>query len=272
MLAMPSTPPSPSAPGCWSSRDLCRPDLDSRPRRRNREAQERRLFLGPFLTEGREMEEAVDCRSRSEPITPPPLPPPKCWCFCRLMSPEAGEGGASGEPGLGSLSLTLAGRSGSGTGLGDGVRWWTGEGEGGPGWGGRAPEGPSAFKTWWLLLISLVVTSNSRILAEGWGLTYCKTDMQQNLEEKSQRRQSGTKRRQVATAGNGERKKEEKQDNSQYLTSRTLPEVQNKDTNVESFVIQKHRHSPELKQYFQETRNSRFQWQTAGAIRVNKRQ
>lgn len=73
MLAMPSTPPSPPGPGCWSSRDLWRPDLDSRPRRLKREARERRLFLGAFFTEGREMEEAVDCRSRSEPITPLPL-------------------------------------------------------------------------------------------------------------------------------------------------------------------------------------------------------
>lgn len=109
------------------------------------------------------------------------------------MSLEAGEGGASGEPGLGSLSLTLAGRSGSGMGLGEGVRWWTGEGEGGPGWGGRAPEGPSVFKTWWLLLISLVVTSNSRILAKGKGLAYCKTDMQQSLEEESKRTKWGKK-------------------------------------------------------------------------------
>lgn len=60
MLAMPSTPPSPPGPGCWSSRDLCRPDLCSRLRRLKREARERRLFLGAFLTEGREMEEAVD--------------------------------------------------------------------------------------------------------------------------------------------------------------------------------------------------------------------
>lgn len=52
-------------------------------------------------------------------------------------------------------------------GLGEGVRWWIGEGD--PGWGDRAPEGPSGFKTWWLLLINLVVTSNKRILAEGWG-------------------------------------------------------------------------------------------------------
>lgn len=41
-----------------------------------------------------------------------------------------------------------------------------GEGDGGPGWGDRAPEGPSVFKTWWLLLINLVVRSNSLILAE----------------------------------------------------------------------------------------------------------
>lgn len=74
MLAMPSTPPSPPGPGCWSSRDLWRPDLDSRPLRLKREARERRLFFGVFFTEGREMEEAADCRSRSEPITPlPPL-------------------------------------------------------------------------------------------------------------------------------------------------------------------------------------------------------
>lgn len=64
-------------------------------------------------------------------------------------------------------------------GLGEGVRWWMGEGEGGPGWGDRAPEGPSVFKTWWLLLINLVVTSNSRILAEGWGSPAAKM-MQQN--------------------------------------------------------------------------------------------
>lgn len=180
MLAMPSTPPSPPGPGCWSSRDLWRPDLGSRPRRLKREARERRLFLGAFFTEGREMEEAVDCRSRSEPITPL-LPPPNCWCFCRLISPEGGEGCASGERGLGSLSLTCAGRSGSGMGLGAGVRWWMGEEEGGPGWGDRAPEGPSAFKTWWLLLINLVVTSNSRILAKGWGSPVAEM-MQQNLE------------------------------------------------------------------------------------------
>lgn len=60
MLAMPSTPPSPPGPGCWSSRDLCRPDLCSRLRRLKKEARERRLFLGAFFTEGREMEEAVD--------------------------------------------------------------------------------------------------------------------------------------------------------------------------------------------------------------------
>lgn len=66
-------------------------------------------------------------------------------------------------------------------GLGEGVRWWMGEGEGGPGWGDRAPEGPSVFKTWWLLLINLVVTSNSRILAKGWGSPTAKL-MQQNLE------------------------------------------------------------------------------------------
>lgn len=62
-----------------------------------------------------------------------------------------GEGCASGEPGLGSLSLTWAERSGIWMGLGEGVRWWTGEGEGegggGPRWGDRAPEGPSVFKT-----------------------------------------------------------------------------------------------------------------------------
>lgn len=55
------------------------------------------------------------------------------------------------------------------------------EEEGGPGWGDRAPEGPSAFKTWWLLLINLVVTSNSRILAKGWGSPAVKV-MQQNLK------------------------------------------------------------------------------------------
>lgn len=190
MLAMPSTPPSPPGPECWSSRDLWRPDLASRPRLLKRAARERRLFLGAFFTEGREMEEAVDCRSRSEPITPP-MPPPNCWCFCRLISPEGGEGCASGEPGLGSLSLTCAGRSGRGMGLGEGVRWWMGEGEGGPGWGDRAPEGPSAFKTWWLLLINLVVTSNSRILAEGWGSPAAKL-MQQNLET-AQEKKKGIK-------------------------------------------------------------------------------
>lgn len=105
MLAMPSTPPSPPGPWCWSSLDLWRPDLGSRPRRLKREARERRLFLGAFFTDGREMEEAADCRSRSEPITPL-LALPNCWCFCRLISPEGGEGCASGEPGLGSLSLT----------------------------------------------------------------------------------------------------------------------------------------------------------------------
>lgn len=60
MLAIPSTPPRPKGPGCWSSLDLWRPDLGSRPRRLKREARERRLFLGAFFTEGREMEEAVD--------------------------------------------------------------------------------------------------------------------------------------------------------------------------------------------------------------------
>lgn len=60
MLAMPSTPPSPPGPGCWSSRDLCLPDLCSRLRRLKKEASERRLFLGAFFTDGREMEEAVD--------------------------------------------------------------------------------------------------------------------------------------------------------------------------------------------------------------------
>lgn len=80
MLAMPSTPVSPPSPGYWSSRDLWRPALGSRPRRLKREARERRLFLGPFFTDGREMEEAVDCRSRSEPITLP-LPTDSCWCF-----------------------------------------------------------------------------------------------------------------------------------------------------------------------------------------------
>lgn len=113
----------------------------------------------------------MDWRSLSEPITPPS--PPNCWCFCRLISPAGGEGGASGEPELGSRPLTwVEGRLGRGMGLGEGegVRWWMGEGDGGPGWGGRAPDGPSRFKTWWLLLISLVVTSNSRILAEGRGL------------------------------------------------------------------------------------------------------
>lgn len=150
ILAMPSTPPSPPGPECCRSRDLWRPDLDSRPRRLKSKARERRLFLGAFFTEGREMEEAVDCRSRSEPITPP-LPRPSCWCFCKLISPVGGEGCASGEPGLGSLSLTWAERSGIWMGLGEGVRWCTregeGEGDGGPWWGDRAPEGPSVFKT-----------------------------------------------------------------------------------------------------------------------------
>lgn len=86
---------------------------------------------------------------------------------------------------MGSLSLTCAGRSGRGMGLGEGVRWWMGEGEGGLGWGDRAPEGPSAFKTWWLLLINLVVTSNSRILAKGWGSPAAKV-MQQNLEREKE--------------------------------------------------------------------------------------
>lgn len=98
MLAMPSTPASTPGPGYWSSRDLCRPALGSLPRRLKREARERRLFFGAFFTEGREMEEDVDCRSRSEPITPP-TPPPNCWCFCRLISPEGVEGCASGDPG-----------------------------------------------------------------------------------------------------------------------------------------------------------------------------
>lgn len=87
-LAMPSTPPS---PGCWSSLDLRWPDLGSRLRRLKREARERRLFLGAFFTEGREMEEAVDWRSRSEPITPL-FPLPNCWCFCGFISLEGGEG------------------------------------------------------------------------------------------------------------------------------------------------------------------------------------
>lgn len=43
-----------------------------------------------------------------------------------------------------------------------------GEEVGGPGWGERAPEGPLAFKAWWLLLINLVVTSKSLILPKGW--------------------------------------------------------------------------------------------------------
>jgi len=109
MLAMLSTPTSPMGPGYWRSRDLWRPDLGSRPRSLKREAREKRLFLGAFFTEGREMEEAVDCRSWSEP-NPPPLPPPNCWCFSRLISTE-GEGGCvRGEPEPGSLSLTCGGR------------------------------------------------------------------------------------------------------------------------------------------------------------------
>lgn len=56
-----------------------------------------------------------------------------------------------------------------------------GEEEDGPGWGERAPEGPSVFKTWWLLLINLVVTSISLILAKGWGSLAVKPE-QQNLE------------------------------------------------------------------------------------------
>jgi len=161
MMAMPSAPPSPEGPGgpgCWSSRALWRADLDSRPRHRKREARERRLFIGAFFTECRETEDAADCRSRSEL---------GCRCFCRLISGGGGEGCASGEPG--SRSRACAGRRGSGTGPGDEARWWLGEAEGGPGEGDRPPEGPSALKTWWLLLINLVVTSNSRILAEGWG-------------------------------------------------------------------------------------------------------
>lgn len=55
-----------------------------------------------------------------------------------------------------------------------------GEEEDGPGWGERAPEGPSVFKTWWLLLINLVVTSISLILAKGWGSLAVK-QKQQNL-------------------------------------------------------------------------------------------
>lgn len=77
MLAIPSTPPDPRDPGWWSSLDLWRPDLDSRPLRLNREARERRLFFGAFFTEGKVMEDAVDCRSLSEPITP--LPPLRGW-------------------------------------------------------------------------------------------------------------------------------------------------------------------------------------------------
>lgn len=110
----------------------------------------------------------------------PLFPLPNCWCFCRLISPEGGKGCASGEPGLGNLSLTCGWKSGSGTGLGVGVRWWMGEEEDGPGWGERAPEGPSVFKTWWLLLINLVVTSISLILAKGWGSLAVK-QKQQNL-------------------------------------------------------------------------------------------
>lgn len=132
MLAIPSTPASPPGPGCWSSWDLGRPTLDSRPRLLKREAREKRLFLGAFFTEGREMEEAVDCRSRSEPIIQP-LPPPSCWSLCMLISPEGGEGCATGEPGLGSLSLTCAETSGSWIGLGEGLRWLMGGEEGVPG-------------------------------------------------------------------------------------------------------------------------------------------
>ncbi|TNN35051.1 hypothetical protein EYF80_054790 [Liparis tanakae] len=125
-MAMPSAPPSPEGaegPEGWSSRDLWRADLDSRPRRRKREARERRLFFGAFFTEGRETEEAADCRSRSEP---------GCRCFCRLIS-GGGEGCAGGEPGPGSRSRAWGGRRGSGTGPGEEVRWWMGEAEGGPG-------------------------------------------------------------------------------------------------------------------------------------------
>lgn len=60
--------------------------------------------------------------SLSEPMTPPLPLPPKWRCFCRLISPGGREGCASGEPAFGSLSLTRAGRSGSGTGLEVGVR------------------------------------------------------------------------------------------------------------------------------------------------------
>lgn len=69
--------------------------------------------------------------------------------------------------------------------MGEGVRWWMGEV--GPGWGYRAPEGPSVFKTWWLLLINLVVTSNSRILAKEWGSPAVKL-MQQNLRRVKQKK------------------------------------------------------------------------------------
>lgn len=182
MLAMASPAPKPLGPSC-SSLDLCRPDLDSRPRRLKREASERRLFLGAFLTDGSEIEEAVDWRSRSEP-----MPPPSGWCFWRLVSLEdKGEGCASGEPWLGSLSRAWAGRSGSGMGLAEGeVRWWMGEEGGGPTWGDKAPDGPSPFKTWWLLLINLVVTSRRRILAKGQGSAGVKL-VQQILEEKKEK-------------------------------------------------------------------------------------
>lgn len=144
MLAIPSTPPNPTVPGWCSSLDLRRPDFDSRPLRLKRETRERRLFFGAFFTDGKVTAD-VDCMSLSEPLSP--SPPPRGWCFCRLISPGEGEGCPRGQPELGTLPFTCAGRSRRETGLREGVRWWIGERGGGPGWQGRAPEGPSVFKT-----------------------------------------------------------------------------------------------------------------------------
>lgn len=183
ILAMPSMPVSPALPGSWSSLDLW--FLDSCLLLLKKEAREMRLFLGAFFTEGRDMEEPEDCMSRSEPMTPL-LPQPSCWGFCKLISLEGGEGCARGEPAPGNLSLACAETCGCWMGLGDGVRWWMGDGAGeeGPGRGERAPEGPSVFKTWWLLLMSLVVRSRRRILAKKSGLLAVKLLQQPKKGEK----------------------------------------------------------------------------------------